>query len=129
MMIMARQFIAKHQELQVYELAFEMAVRLFEISQDFPENEQERLVQPMVQSSRLVAVKIARGWQRRRFYEAFVAGLNEAEARSAETQTWIEFAVMAHYLDAETGQEIFAKYEEILANLRRLIDNADAWTF
>jgi len=126
---MARQFIAKHQELQVYELAFEMAVRLFEISRDFPKDEQERLVQPMVQSSRLVAVKIARGWQRRRFYEAFVAGLNEAEARAAETQTWIEFAVMAHYLDAETGQEIFAKYEEILTNLRRLIDNADAWTF
>ena len=89
----------------------------------------QKNAQPMVEASRLVAVKIARGWQRRRFYEAFVAGLNEAEARSAETQTWIEFAVMAHYLDAETGQEIFAKYEEILANLRRLIDNADAWTF
>ena len=126
---MARQFIAKHQELQVYELAFEMAVRVFEVSRDFPEDERARFAQPMVEASRLVAVKIARGWQRRRFYEAFVAGLNEAEARSAETQTWIEFAVMAHYLDAETGQEIFAKYEEILANLRRLIDNADAWTF
>ena len=56
---MARQFIAKHQELQVYELAFEMAVRVFEISRDFPEDERARFAQPMVEASRLVAVKIS----------------------------------------------------------------------
>jgi len=126
---MTQQFVSAHQELQVYTLGFELAMRIWEVAGRFPETERQILTRQILGSSRLVCVKVARAWQRRRFYEAFVVGLNEAEARSAETQTWIEFAVMCGHLDAQTGQELFQQYNVVMAGLRRLIDNADAWTF
>jgi four helix bundle protein len=125
---MTRQLISRHHELQVYEMAFVAAMLVFEMSQGTPEEEWRSLQIQMVQSSRSVCVNVARAWQKRRYREAFVAKLNEAEALAAETQTWLEFAVMCSYVEAEAGQEMIQRYNEILTALSRMIHNADAWT-
>lgn len=120
-------FIAHHQELKVYEVAFESAMQVFVASRAFPDEERSLLVFQVLRSSRSVCANLAEAWQKRRYRGAFVSKLNEVEAEAAETQTWIEFAVQCGYLDAETGQELYQRYSEILAGLKRLIDNADAW--
>lgn len=125
---MTKQFIVFHQELRVYQLAFENAMQIFELSREFPTEERNLLRRQMVQSSRSVCGSVAEGWCKRRFKGAFIAKLNEAEAEAAETQTWIEFAIMCSYLDTEVGQELHQRYRELLAGLARMIENADAWT-
>jgi len=121
------EFIEKHQELAVYQRAFETAMWVFEVVQEFPEEERRSLTQPLVQASRLVCTKIAESWQKRRYRDAFVARLNQAEVAAAEVQTWVEFAVLCSYLEAQTGQELVQQYHQILVGIARLIDHADAW--
>lgn len=124
---MSSDFVTKHRELLVYQTAFEAAMRLFELSQSFPENERLLLTDQMVRSSRSVCANLAEAWQKRRYKGAFVAKLNEVEAEAAETQTWIEFAILCGYLEAEVGQEVFHQYEIVLGAAARLIETADAW--
>jgi four helix bundle protein len=120
-------FITTHQELLVYQTAFETAMRIFDLAQAFPEDERQLLTEQMLRSSRSVCANLAEAWQKRRYKKAFVAKLNEVEAEAAETQVWIEFAITCGYLDAEVGQEIFHQYRVILAAATRLISQADAW--
>ena len=124
---MGRSFIESHQELKVYQTALDAAMRVFETSREFPQEERGLLVQQVVKSSRSVCANLAEAWRKRRYRAAFIAKLNDAEAEAAESQTWIEFAVMCGYLDSETGQELYQNYNDILTGIERLISNADAW--
>jgi four helix bundle protein len=124
---MENQFIVSYRELQVYETAFENAMQVFEVTRSFPPEEQELLTLPLLRSARLVCIYVSQAWHRRRYPDAFVARLNQAEAEAATTQVWIEFAVLCSYLDAEVGQELLHTYREVLLRLAHLIENADVW--
>lgn len=124
---MTKQFLVAHQELRVYQAAFEAAMQIFELAQGFPETERMLLTEPMLQASRSLCVHVAKAWRRRRDKGAFIARLNAAESEAAATQTWVEFAIMCTYLNAEIGQALYQQYAEILIGLNRLIESADAW--
>ncbi|MBD2416749.1 four helix bundle protein [Anabaena cylindrica FACHB-243] len=78
-------------------------------------------------SSRSVCANLAEAWRKRRYEAAFVAKLNDCEAESAETQTWIEFAVKCNYLDVESGRELYRIYNQILGSLVNIITNPSPW--
>lgn len=124
---MENPFVISYRELRVYQAAFESAMQVFEHSREFPAEEQEQLTLFLVRATRLVCTNIAQAWHRRRSQEAFIARLAQAEAEAAVTQVWIEFAVLCGYLDAEIGQELHHGYQEILADLARLIEHSAAW--
>lgn len=85
--------IQSHEELEVYKLAFEAAMRVFEMSKRFPREETYSLTDQIRRSLRSVCGNIAEAWRKRRYEAAFVSKLNDAESEAAETQTWIRFAV------------------------------------
>ncbi len=85
--------ITRHQELDVYKKAFNAAMVIFEISKEFPKEETYSLTDQIRRSSRSVSANLAESWRKRRYEAAFIAKLNDSEGESAETQTWIEFAV------------------------------------
>lgn len=124
---MTTDFIASHRELLLYQKAFESAMKIFELSQTFPKAERQLLTEQILRSSRSVCANLAEAWQKRRYKKAFVAKLNEVEAEAAETQTWLEFAILCEYLDTETGQELFHAYSLVLAATGKLIEQADGW--
>jgi four helix bundle protein len=95
--------IESHRELEVYQLAFEAAMEIFEVTKSFPREEVYSLTDQIRRSSRSVCVNIAEAWRRRRYKGSFVYRLNDAEAEAAETQTWLEFAVKCNYLDAKVA--------------------------
>lgn len=53
--------------------------------------------------------------------------MNDAEAEAAETQVWLEFSVKCGYLDAETGRELYAVYDNILGKLVNMIQHPEQW--
>lgn len=124
---MTNSFVTSHRELKLYEAAFDSAMQIFNLVQDFPPEERALLTDQIIKSSRSVCANLAEAWYRRRYKKAFVAKLNEVEAEAAETQTWLEFAIVCNYLDAEVGQEVFGRYTEILAGASRFIEHAEAW--
>jgi four helix bundle protein len=119
--------IRTHRELEVYGLAFEAAMRIFEVSQGFPKEERYSLTDQVRRSSRSVCANLAEAWRKRRYEAAFVSKLSDCEAEAAETQVWVEFAVRCGYVGAEVGRELYGAYDGILGKLVTMIRKPEQW--
>jgi len=122
------QLVRRHEDLEVYQLAFDAAMRIFELSKRFPVEERYSLTDQMRRSSRSVCANLAEAWRKRIYEASFVAKLSDCTAEAAETQTWIEFAVKCKYLDQQVGNELKQTYDRIIRTLIKLIQNSKAWT-
>ena len=119
--------ITRHQSLNVYKRSFQAAMQIFEVSKQFPKEETYSLTDQIRRSSRSVCANLAEAWRKRRYEAAFVNKLNDSEGESAETQTWLEFAVKCGYLNAQDGRALFKVYDEIIAMLVTMINHPNAW--
>lgn len=124
---MEKKLITSHQQLEVYQMSFEAAMTIFRLSKDFPTEERYSLTDQIRRSSRSVCANLAEAWRKRRYKAAFIAKLSDAEAEAAETQTWLQFTVECHYLDAEEGRKLYQTYNQILGKLVTLIKNPKPW--
>ena len=119
--------IRSHEELEVYQMAFEAAMRIFEVSKKFPREETYSLTDQSRRASRSVCTNIAEAWRKRRYEPAFVSKLNDAEAEAAETQVWLRFAVACGYLADKVGKELYQTYDHIIGKLVNMIINPTPW--
>ncbi|MGB7445128.1 MAG: four helix bundle protein [Coleofasciculaceae cyanobacterium] len=124
---MTNKLVKSHRDLEVYQIAFEAAMTIFELSKKFPIEERFSLTDQIRRSSRSVCANLAEAWRKRRYGAAVVAKLSDCEAEAAETQTWLEFAVKSNYLDVEIGRQLYLTYEQIIGRLVNLAKNADQW--
>lgn len=134
---MNKEAIKDHKDLGIYKIAFEAAMKIFELSKKFPVEERYSLTDQIRRSdarrlanaslSRSVCANMAEAWRKRRYEAAFIAKLNDSEAEAAETQTWIEFAVKCNYMNVEVGREIYANYNQVLSGLVNMINNPSPW--
>jgi four helix bundle protein len=80
------------QDLEVYGLAFKTAMKIFEITKEFPNDEKYSLTDQVRRSSRSVCANLAEGCRKRRYKAVFVNKLLDAAQEAAESQVWLEFA-------------------------------------
>lgn len=120
--------IKTHRDLQVYQIAFDSAMKIFEASKRFPKEETYSLTDQIRRSSRSVSANTAEAWRKRRYEAAFVSKLSDAEAEAAETQVWLEFAVQCGYLERKIARELYLAYENILGKLVNMIWHPEQWT-
>ncbi len=109
--------IRDFRELEVYRLGLEAAMQIFQISKAFPAEEKYSLTDQMRRCSRSVCANIGEAWRKRRYPNAFVSKLSDAEAEAAETQVWLELATRCGYLDPTVSAELEQTYEHILGKL------------
>jgi len=119
--------IKTHRDLDVYQMAFEAAMRIFELTKSFPREETYSLTDQIRRSSRSVCSNLAESWRKRRYEAAFISKLNDVEAEAAETQVWLEFSVECKYLDATVGRELYLIYDNILGKLVNMILHPEQW--
>ncbi len=119
--------IRGHEELDTYKMAFAAAMRIFQLSKEFPAEERYSLVDQIRRSARSVCTNMAEGWRKRRYEAAFISKLNDAEAEAAETQIWIRFAVECGYWDQDTGQVLHQTYDHILGKLVHMMVYPRPW--
>jgi four helix bundle protein len=119
--------ISSVKELEVYKLAFEAAMEIFEISKSFPAEETYSLTDQVRKSSRSVCTNLSEGWRKRRYKAVFINKLSDAEQEAAETQTWLEFALACNYIDNKTFEKLDEKYEHIFAMLFTMELKADSF--
>ena len=124
---MGKSNIRHFRELEVYQLAMSAAMRIFEVSKLFPTEEKYSLTDQIRRSSRSVCTNIAEGWRKRRYPNAFVSKLSDADAEAAETQVWLEFALKCGYLDGKFFDELDAVYDKILGKLVKMLTRPDQW--
>jgi len=119
--------IINHTELDVYKLAFDGAMKIFELTKRFPLIEKYALTDQIRRSSRSVCANIAEAWRKRRYKAAFVCKLNDSESEAAETQTWIAFSVKCNYLDEAEGEKLLETYNQIIGKLVNMINRPEPW--
>ena len=122
-----KKFIRTHRELEVYQMAFNLAMKIYHESKSFPKEERYSLTDQVRRSSRSVCANLAEAWRKRRYEASFISKLSDAEAEAAEAQVWLEFAVKCGYLQKETGEEFSATYDSILGKVVSLINNPQPW--
>jgi four helix bundle protein len=115
--------IRSFKELKVWQHAMDAAMRVFELTKKFPNEERFSMTDQFRRASRSVATNIAEAWRKRRYPAAFVSKLNDAES-----QTWTELGLRCGYLLDSEASELDGCYEQILAQLVRMIDHPDDWT-
>jgi four helix bundle protein len=119
--------IQTHRDLEVYQKAFTLAMRIFELSKTYPKEETYSLTDQMRRSSRSVCANLAEAWRKRRYEKAFISKLSDVESEAAETQVWLEFAVKCGYLDRDVAAELYRVYDEILATVVGMINHPETW--
>jgi four helix bundle protein len=119
--------IRHFEDLEVYQLAFDTAMKIFEASKNFPGDERFSLTDQIRRSSRSVCTNIAEAWRKRRYPNAFVSKLSDADAEAAETQVWLAFAVKCGYLDMELAGELKEVYNRVMGKLVRMLTKPEQW--
>ena len=120
--------ILRHTDLEVYEVAFAAAMKVFASSKSFPKEERYSLTDQIRRSPRSICANLAEAWRKRRYVAAFISKLSDAEGEAAETQVWLQFAVKCGYLPRATAKPLYADYESILKMLVTMINNPSHWT-
>ena len=120
--------IRDFRELDVYRMAMDAAAHIFELSKGFPAEERYSLTDQVRRCSRSVCANIAEAWRKRRYPNAFVSKLNDAEAEAAETEVWLELGVRCGYLDKTQSTVLEQEYEHILGKLVNMISRPEQWS-
>ncbi len=119
--------IKHHKDLDVYNLAFKTAMKIYDISKSFPVEEKYSLTDQIRRSSRSVCANIAEGFRKRRYEKAFIAKLVDSEGEAAETQTWLDFALACGYITTIKFEELYQNYDFIIGKLVVMENNFEKW--
>ena len=110
-------------DLKVYQLAYKLAIEIFEITKKFPKEETYSLTDQIRRSSRSVAINIREGFAKRKYEQVFIRHLNDALGSSEETRGWLDFAKSCKYIPEEEYKRLDGSYDEVSAMLFTLMKN------
>lgn len=123
-----RETIKTHKDLRVYQAAFDAALKIFEVSKDFPREEKYSLTDQIRRSSRSVCANLAEAFRKRRYEKAFIAKLSDCEGEAAETQVWLDFTLAHNYIKLELHTELYKQYENIIGQLVNMLRSPEKWS-
>ena len=119
--------ITSYKELRVYQAAMGAAMRIFEISKQFPPEEKYSLTDQMRRASRSVCSNIGEAWRKRRYRAAFISKLSDSETEAEETRVWLEISWRCRYISESEANDIDDEYDKILGQLVTMIDRPEPW--
>lgn len=127
---MERKRNLKHfRDLEVYQIAFTTAMKIYDITKTFPVEEKYSLVDQIRRASRSVCSNLAEGWRKRKYRAVFVNKLTDSMQEASETRTWLEFSLACKYISENDFIELDEKYESIIRMLNSMEMNADKFCF
>ena len=112
-----------YKELKAYQKAFEMAMKIFEITKGFPKEERYALIDQIRRSSRSVCSNLAEGYRKRLYTKHFIAKISDADMENTETQVWLDFALSCTYVSKDAHDALLADSLEVGKLLGYMIQN------
>ena len=86
--------------LDVYRLAYDLAMAIFELSKRFSPEEKFALTTQIRRSSRSVCLNLREAWAKRRYQAHFVRKLTDSDGENSETDSSLDFAKDCGYTSA-----------------------------
>jgi len=117
-----------HRELRVYQLAFESAIQIHEVTKKFPPEEKFSLSDQIKRSSRSVCANIAEAWRRRKYPKNFVSKLTDSDSEATETSVWLDCGLHFGYLSTEQHKTLSDHYDHICSQLAIMMSQPNKWT-
>jgi four helix bundle protein len=93
-------------DLAVYTKAYELAMKVFELSKNFPTEERFALTGQIRRSSRSVCLNLREAWAKRRYEAHFVSKLTDCDGENSETDSSLDFAKDCLYITGEQHDEL-----------------------
>jgi len=115
-------------DLKVYQLAYKLAMEIFELTKDFPIEERYSLSDQIKRSSRSVPANIVEVWYKRRYQKMFISKLIDAQGEAGETEVWLHFSLDFGYITQEKHDYFIESYAEVHKMLYGMIDKPDRFT-
>jgi len=111
----------------VYVKAYELAMRVFELSKAFPAEERFALTGQIRRSSRSVCLNLREAWAKRRYEAHFISKLTDCDGENSETDSSLDFAKDCRYITVEQHHKLTSLSREIGKMLGRMIINPRAF--
>ena len=111
--------------LKVYQMSYELAMDIFEITKSFPKEEKYSMTDQIRRSSRSVCSNLAEAYRKRRYTKNFTSKITDADAETSETIVWINFAFDCKYINEEIKERLLKKYEEVGKMLGGMANNPE----
>ena len=115
--------ISSAKDLTVYQKAYKLAMRVFELSKDFPTEEKFALTSQIRRSSRSINLNLREAWAKRRYGAHFVSKLTDCDGENSETDSSLDFAKDCGYITTEQHSQLTALCREIGKMLGSMIRN------
>lgn len=112
-------------DLEVHKKSFTLAMKVFEISKDFPAEERYALTSQIRRCTRSVCLNLREAWAKRRYEAHFVSKLTDCDGENSETDSALDFAYECSYLTKEQHRELTALCAEIGRMLGSMINNPE----
>ncbi|MCX6226492.1 MAG: four helix bundle protein [Bacteroidia bacterium] len=119
--------IRSHNDLIIYQKAFQVVMEIFQLTKGFPKEESYSLIDQIRRSSRSVAANLAEAFRRRYYPRMFVSKLVDCVSEAAETQAWLEFSHQCQYLGEPTADKLIKTYDEILNIATEMRSHPEKW--
>ena len=111
------------QKLDVYKLAYSLAMDIYKCSIAWPSEEKFALIGQIRRSSRSVCGNLSEAWAKRRYEAHFISKLTDADGENTETETWIDFAHDCGYIDGAQHRDFRFRARSIGKMLGAMINN------
>jgi len=121
--------IRSHKDLDTYKIAFDSAMKIFEVSKSFPKEERFSLTDQVRRSSRSVCANLAEAFRKRKYPKHFVSKLSDCEGEAAESQVWLDFALECKYISKDMYTELMGKYNQVLGKLVNMSLHPEKWSY
>jgi four helix bundle protein len=92
-------------ELEVYKLAYQLSMRIFQMSKAFPSEERFALKTQILRSSRSVCLNLREARAKRRYEAHFISKLTDCDGENSETESSRDFALDCGYITEAEHRE------------------------
>ena len=119
--------IESAKDLEVYKLAYDLAMEVFALTRGFPTEERYALTSQIRRSSRSVCLNLREAWAKRRYEAHFVSKLTDSDGENSETDSSLDFALACGYISHEQHDHLKSRCAEIGRMLGGMMRKAESF--
>ncbi|MFM7852477.1 MAG: four helix bundle protein, partial [Flammeovirgaceae bacterium] len=102
-----------------------LAMKIFQITKNFPKSETYSLVEQIRRSSRSVCSCVAEAYRKRQYQAYFVNKCSDADGENSETIVWLEFSLASEFITQAEFDELEQSAEEVGRMLNTMIEHPE----
>lgn len=119
--------IESFEELDVYQLAFELQQEIFALTKTFPKEEAYSLTDQIRRSSRSIGANIPEVWAKRSYTAHFISKLSDSDGEQNETRHWLRSAFSCGYITEDVHESRIASCRTLGRKLGNMMQHPDKW--